>query len=141
MCKGEFLTKLKKLEKRRTLVHKDTSVVANAKNVTDVYMDYLLSLENTNLTDLKAYDLLNHNIRAITELYRICLFRSFGMRCEFTVKYESLQVFIPSCITALEDSIFSIEYKSDSEKVLFIQGCLRIMAILERRMEDYLYAN
>lgn len=141
MSKTEFLNKLKRLNKRKKAVYKNADVVDNAKNVTDAYMEYLEKLEDMGFADVKAYALLNSSSEAITELYRICLYRVFGMRCEFTYEYESLQIFVPSCMESIKDAVFSVDYKSNSDKIILIQGCLSIMAILERRVGDYLYAN
>lgn len=141
MSKEEFLDKLKRLGKRRKLVYKNAEVVDNAKNVTDAYMEYLVSLENSTLSDLKAYKLLNGSPQAVTELYRISLYRVFNKKCEFAYEFESLQVFVPSCMEAIRDAVFSVEYKNDSDKFFMIQGCLTIVGILERKVGDYLYAN
>lgn len=141
MSKEEFLSRLRKLGKSRKLVYKSAEVVDNAKNVTDVYMEYLLSLESSTLSDLKAYLLLSCSVQAVTELYRISLYRVFGKKCEFAYEFESLQVFVPSCMEAIRESVFAVEYKSESDKFYMIQGCLTIMDILERRVGDYLYAN
>lgn len=89
MSKEEFLSRLRKLGKSRKLVYKNAEVVDNAKNVTDVYMEYLLSLESSTLSDLKAYLLLSCSVQAVTELYRISLYRVFGKKCEFAYEFES----------------------------------------------------
>lgn len=99
------------------------------------YLNCLKTLEGNELENTEAYRLLNNDIEAIVEFYRIILLESFGKDYILSEKYKSLEVILDYAIKYIEPVIEEVRSLDSSgiNSILFIQGCLSFLQMVTKR--------